>query len=114
MEKIEKLNSVELKLVLKWLKLYSNLTKKLWNRWKAIFDKEISWNNTYKIEYTSSIGKEWAWEKATVAFEKVFWESPKKEKVSFILNDDILWWVKIFKNDDMVDLSLSKAMDQIV
>jgi len=114
MEKIEKLNSVELKLVLKWLKLYSNLTKKLWNRWKAIFDKEISWSNTYKIEYTSSIGKEWAWEKATVAFEKVFWESPKKEKVSFILNDYILWWVKIFKNDDMVDLSLSKAINKIV
>lgn len=113
MEKIEKLNSSELKVILKWLKLYSDLTKKIWNRWKAIFDKKISWKNTYKVEYTSSIGLELAWKKAVIAFEKAFSKTPKKEKVTFVLNDSILWGIKIFKNDDMVDLSLWKAIDQI-
>ena len=114
MEKIEKLNLVELKLVLKWLKLYKDLTKKLWNRWKAIFDKETSWINTYKVEYTSSIGFEKAFEKASIGFKKAFGETPKKEKIIFVKNNSILWGVKIFKNDNVVDLSLSKAVNQIV
>lgn len=113
MEKLENLNSSELKIVLKWLKLYSDLTKKLGNRWKTIFNKKISWENLYKIEYTSSINKDLAFEKATLAFKKAFWESPKKEEIKFIQNNDLFWGIKIFKNDSMIDLSLSKAIDQI-
>jgi len=113
MEKIEKLNSSELKTVLKWLKLYSDLTKKLWNRWKSIFKNKLSWESSYKVEYTSALWVDSAWSKAEIAFKKAFSVEPKKENVSFIINDDIFGWIKIFKNDDMVDLSLAKAIDQI-
>jgi len=113
MEKLEKLNSSELKIVLKWLKLYDDLSRKLGNRWKAIFDRKLSWKNSYKIEYTSAMTIDSAWEKAGSAFEKAFWSIPVKEDVVFIQNDTIFWGIKIFRNDDMIDLSLSKAIDQI-
>ena len=53
------------------------------------------------------------WEKAEKAFEKAFSVKPDKKDVVFIKNNTIFWGIKIFKNDDMVDLSLSKAIDQI-
>jgi len=113
MEKLEKLNSSELKIVLKWLKLYSDLSRKLWNRWKAIFDRELSWKNLFKVEYTSTSNIDNVWDKAELAFEKAFSVKPDKKDVVFIKNNTIFWGIKIFKNDDMVDLSLSKAIDQI-
>ena len=113
MENLEKLNSGELKIVLKWLKLYRDLSRKLWNRWKAIFDRELSWKNLFKVEYTSTSNINNVWGKAELAFEKAFSVKPDKKDVVFIKNDTIFWGIKIFKNDDMVDLSLSKAIDQI-
>ncbi len=113
MEKLEKLNSGELKKVLKWLKLYRDLSRKLWNRWKAIFNRELSWKDLYKVEHTSTMSKNIAWERAIIAFEKAFWKKLKKEDVIFVENDSIFWGIKIFRNDDMIDLSLSKAIDQI-
>jgi len=113
MEKIEKLNSSELKAILKWLKLYSDLTKKLWNRWRSIFNNKLSGQKSYKVEYTSALWKDSAWEKSKLAFKKAFWEKPKKENVSFVINNDIFGGIKIFEDDNMVDLSLSKAIDQI-
>ena len=113
MEKLEKLNSSELKIILKWLKLYKDLTRKLWNRWKLIFDKKLSWKDFYKVEYTSNMDKNVVFEKAYTAFEKVFWDKVIKEDITFVKNNSIFWGIKIFKNDSMVDLSLSKAIDQI-
>jgi len=113
MEKLENLNSGELKKVLKWLKLYSDLSRKLWNRGKSIFSRKLSWKNSYKVEYTSALTKELAFEKAKLAFNKAFWCMPEKEDIVFIKNDTIFWGIKIFENDNMVDLSLSKAIDQI-
>ena len=113
MENLEKLNSSELKIVLKWLKLYSDLSRKLGNRWKAIFDRELSWKDSFKVEYTSAMKIDNVWEKAVLAFEKAFSIKPDKKDVVFIQNNTIFWGIKIFKNDDMVDLSLSKAMNQV-
>jgi len=110
---LDKLNSSELKKILSWLKLYSDLTKKLWNRWKIIFNNILSWKDFYKVEYTSAFNKEKAWEESKKAYLKAFWNSPLKDDIVFIENNSILWGIKIFKNDEMVDLSLSKAIDQI-
>ena len=85
----------------------------MWNRWKTIFSNTLSWEKSYKVEHTSTMWEESAWEKAEEAFLKAFWDTPKKENISFIKNDTIFGGIKIFRNDDMVDLSLSKAIDQI-
>ncbi|MDQ7009759.1 MAG: hypothetical protein Q9M94_05700 [Candidatus Gracilibacteria bacterium] len=113
MEKLEKLNSSELKIVLKGLKLYSDLSRKLGNRGKAIFGRELSGKKYYKVEYTSALNEEKVFIQAQNAFNKAFGIIPKKEDIVFIQNDTIFGGIKIFENDNMVDLSLSKAIDQI-
>jgi len=110
--KLWKLNSKELKELLKSLKLYLDLTKKLWNRWKTIFNNILSWKKSYKVEY-SNLWKDTAWEEAINVFKKVFWVSPKEEEVSFLENKNILAWIKVFQDDNMVDISLKKAINQI-
>ncbi len=113
MKKLETLQLSELKAVLKWLKLYSDITRKIGKRWKALFHRTLSWTNSYKVEYTSSMKKETAWKQAQKAFQKSFGETPSEKEVTFVENDTIFGWIKIFQNDDMLDLSLSKAMNQI-
>jgi len=113
MEKIENLNSSELKTVLKWLKLYRDLSRKLWNRWKSIFKNMLSWQKSYKVEYTSAISKDEAYKEAIPAFKKSFSVEPKKENIVFIKNNTIFWGIKIFEDDKMIDLSLAKAINQI-
>ena len=113
MEKIEKLTSSELKIVLKWLKLYEDLTKKLWNRGKSIFNKKLSWEKSYRVQYSSSMTEDNVWDLVKDAFLKSFWDEPDRKNVVFSKNDSFFWGVKIFRNDSMVDLSLSKAINQI-
>ncbi len=113
MEKLETLKTEELKGVLKWLKLYYDLTRKIWKRGKKIFNREVSWENNYKVEYFSSMNLDDVLKQSSSVFKKSFWVEPKKDEVVFIKNDDILWGIKVFQNDDMVDLSLSMAVNQI-
>jgi len=113
MEKLDNLKVGELKLVLKALKLYSSLSSKIWNRWKVLFHRELDWGYSYKVEYTQAMWKDSAWKQAESAFKKSFWTAPSKKEVVFVENDKIEWGIKIFRNDDMVDLSLSMAINQI-
>lgn len=113
MEKLDNLKAADLKIILKWLKLYSGLTAKIWKRGKDLFHRELDGWYSYKIEYTSSMWIDSAWKQGESAFEKSFWTAPVKTEVDFIENDKIDGGIKIFKNDDMVDLSLSMAINQI-
>ena len=57
--------------------------------------------------------KDSAWKQAESAFKKSFGITPSRDEVIFIQNDDIEGGIKIFQNDDMVDFSLSMAINQI-
>ncbi|MCD5380723.1 hypothetical protein LR004_02245 [Candidatus Gracilibacteria bacterium] len=113
MEKLDNLKAGDLKAILKGLKLYSGLTAKIGKRGKDLFHRELDGTHSYKVEYTSSQGKDSAWKQASSAFKKAFGTTPKQTEVVFIQNDEIEGGIKIFRNDDMVDLSLSMAINQI-
>lgn len=113
MDKISTLNSSQLKDILKWLKTYADMSKKIGIRWRTLFHRTISNENAYKIEYMLPMTQSEAWEQWALAFKKAFWDSPKKENVVFSLNESLLGGIKIFQNDQMVDLSFSKAVNSI-
>ncbi len=113
MKQLENIGVSELKTVLKWLKLYSSLVSKIGNRGKNLFHRELEWKNSYRLEYTSSMEENTAWKQGEKAFKKSFGITPSREEVVFIQNDDIEGGIKIFSNDDMVDFSLSMAINQI-
>jgi len=103
----------DLKEILKSLRLYKDLSEKLWNRGKNIF-KSIS-NNTsiYKIEYFSWSSKEDALAEGLVAYKKVFGDSPQTEEINLVEKESLEWWIRIYKDDNLVDLSFRKASEAL-
>lgn len=105
----EGLNLSELKDLAKSLKLYKDLSSKLWNRWKKLF-WSIVWNKSlYKVEYFESLSEKEALSEALVAFKKVFGEEPKKEDITLQSKKALDWGIKIYKDDNLVDFSFKKV-----
>jgi hypothetical protein len=103
----------DLKDILKSLKLYKDLSEKLWNRWRNIF-KSIS-NNTpiYKIEYFESSSRQDALEEWLIAYKKIFGDTPKAEEINLVARKSLEWWIRIYKWDNLVDLSFKKASETL-
>ena len=103
-----KLKKPELKKILSSLKLYLDLSKKLWKRWRDVFRRNLNWESKLLVEYFPSINKDIAYEKASQVYNKVFSINPSKKEIFFEEKNSILWWIKVYKDDMLVDLSFSK------
>ena len=103
----------ELKEILKSLRLYKDLSVKLWNRWKKLF-KNIIWNtNNFKIEYFSEMNEDDALEQWLTALKKIFWDDIKKQDIELIKKESLEWWIRIYKDDNLVDLSFKRASETL-
>ena len=105
---LEGKNLSELQKILKQLKLYKDLTKKLWNRWKNLFDFIVNGKSLYKVEYYSSISEQEALEEAKVAYKKAFWEDIDTKNIVLKKKANLEWGIRVFKNDELLDLSFNK------
>jgi len=103
----------ELKEILKSLRLYKDLSEKLWNRGKTLFANITSNTSNYKIEYFSGSDKEDALEEWLTAYTKIFGNAPKKEEVNLVSKDSLEWWIRIYKDDNLVDLSFKKVSEAL-
>jgi hypothetical protein len=111
---LEGKNLWDLQNLLKNLKLYKDLTKKLGNRWKKLFDSITNNKSIYKVEYFDAISEEQALQEALMAFKKVFGEEPKKEDIVLKKKSSLEGWIRIFKDDNLVDLSFKKVEKSIL
>ena len=109
----EDLSLSESKELLRSLKLYEDLWKKLWNRWRELFKSISSWKSIYKIEYFEKASKSDAIEEWLIAFKKVFWDTPKVEDIKLQSKKSLGWGIRIYKWDNLVDLSFKKAEDAL-
>lgn len=109
MEEINKLNLEELKELRNKLNLYRSLDKQLGDRGNALFKREINNENLLLVEYFDSISEEFAFEKASEVYSKVFNITPKKEDVVFEKKASLSGGIKVYKDDSMVDVSFSKV-----
>jgi hypothetical protein len=103
------LNKEELWWLLKDLKLYSNITNKLWYRWKRIFSKLINDKSYYLVEYYPYADLEFVFTKSLEIYKRFFMCTPSREEIIFLPKKSILWWIKVYKDDDVVDLSFEKV-----
>lgn len=108
MQKIEGLQKLELEKLLKDLNTYKYLTKKVWKRWKIIFDNIFNGKNDYKVEYYKDIEKSFVLEQAVSIYKKVFNINVLENDIKLVENKNIKWWIKVFLNDNLVDMSFSK------
>ncbi len=110
---IKTLWAEELKNLLKELKLYQDLQKKLGDRGEELFEKKHSWKNSFSVEYFPAVWDKLAWEQAEAVYKKVFSQNITKEQVSFVEKEELLWGIKVYLDDSMVDLSFSKIEKSI-
>lgn len=105
---LEKLDKKGLEELLKNLKLYKDLIKQVWNRGKTIFDNIFSWNNSYIVEYYWDLDEKYVLEKAQNVYKDIFKENVSEKDISLVKNDKIKWWIKVYFNDKLIDLSFLK------
>lgn len=106
---IKNLNKSELENLLSSLNLYLDLSKKLWKRGKEIFKRNLSWESEFLVEYFPSISEDTAYENSLEVYSKVFSIKPSRKSIRFEARDSLLGWIKVYKDDMLVDLSFSKV-----
>jgi hypothetical protein len=110
----EKLSSSELKKILKSLKLYKDLSTKLWNRGKNLFSSLSSWKSVYKVKYFEGLSEDEALKQALVAYKEIFGDSPKSENIILEKSNSLGWGIKIYKDDNMSDLSFNRIENILI
>jgi hypothetical protein len=105
MEQLENMKLSEMKQLLKWLREYSDLTKKLGRRWRDLFFRHLTGKNSYVVEYYPSYWEDAAWSQAQLIFQKSFSLFPEKNDVVFLWKQEVKGGMKIYVNDSLVDMS---------
>ena len=95
------------------LKTYRSLSKDLWKRWQEAYERRKKYTNQYVIEYYPDVGESLALEQALWVYEKVFEEKPNKDYITLIPSVVLKWWIKVYRDDSMVDLSYARIEKQI-
>jgi hypothetical protein len=98
-------NLSEAKKILRDLRLYKDMVKKLWKRGRILFHRDMNHSHSYKIEYFPSLEKEYILEKAVSIYKQVFLVDVKKEDIILKEKINLLSWMKIYFDDACVDMS---------
>lgn len=109
MKNIDSLSITDAKSVLKHLSLYRDMKKKLGARGVALFKRNLSGESSFLVEHFSTVSEDLAFSKAQTVYKKTFGLEPKRSDITFRQVDHIGWWIKVYMNDDMVDMSYSKV-----
>lgn len=104
------LNKLELKDLLRRIKLMSSLRKSLWKRWVSEYNRLTKWENFYKVEYSDFWENSLSYFKwmSVDLFSKLFWVNVVESDIKFISNKNLVWGFRIFFNDSMYDLSYKR------
>ena len=105
---LSNLNLKQLREILSWLRQYQDLKKKVWKRWVDYFKRTLNSENLYVVEYYPSIQEDDAYFIAKDVYKRTFWIDVDKSKIKFCTKDSILWWIKVYRDDSMIDLSFLK------
>ncbi len=108
MQNLEWLDKAELEKLLKDLKVYNDLMKKVWKRWKDIFNNKFNWINQYSVEYYGDMDESFIITEAKEIYKKMFDTEVADTDIKLIKNEKIKWGMKIYLNDSLVDLSFLK------
>ena len=108
MQNLEWLDKAELEELLKDLKVYNDLIKKVWKRWKIIFDNKFNWINQYSVEYYGDIDESYILSEAKEIYKKMFDIDVSDNDIKLTRNEKIKWGMKIYLNDSLIDLSFLK------
>lgn len=110
---IQSLGLEDSKKVLKSLRLYKDLSKKLGRRGRKIFSDTTTGTHSYIVEYFPNVWKEYALEKALYVYEHTFEVIPKKEEVFLVEKNHLISGLKVYFDDNCVDLSFKNIENKL-
>ncbi len=110
---IKTLSLPDAKKILKSLRSYQDISKKVGRRWRAIFSWKMNNISRYLVEYYPTVEEDFVYEKSLPVFKKFFGCEPKREEIVFVKNERILWWMNIYKDDSLVDLSFKRVVNKL-
>lgn len=99
----------ELKKILRDLELYKELRTKLWKRWVQKFHNLQTGKKHFTVEYFHAIDENLAYEEAKKVYKQIFSLDVEKQEITFKKVEDILWGIRVFVDDKIVDLSYLKV-----
>ncbi|MDA9129114.1 hypothetical protein N9J72_01390 [Candidatus Gracilibacteria bacterium] len=108
MKYFENMNLADLKHTLSHLKTYEGMVKKLGNRGRSLFHKTLTGKKSFVVEYFPSLGVDEVYTQSLSVFQKSFSASPKQSDIVFVPRDDIKGGMKVYCDDNMVDMSYKK------
>lgn len=111
MKQLENIDLKSAKSLLHSLRQYSDMSKKLWKRGRNLFMKTLSGEQTLRVEYFPALWESAAWTQAQWVFKKSFGVDADKSSVEFLSSDLLKWGMKVYCDDNMVDLSFKKVED---
>ena len=98
----------QLKSLLKVLKFYKNLKNTLGKRGIEIFHQKMYHQAKYVVEYYPILDKKIVQEMAMKTYDEVFGETVDVKNILLFAREDLEGWIKVYKNHEMLDLSLSR------
>ncbi len=109
MKILDNISLEEAKILLQNIYRYADMTKKLGLRGRELFHKSLSGQKKYVVEYFPALGEDSAWEQSQNVFFKSFDLQPLRADISFIPTEKIKGGMKVYVDDNMVDLSYKKV-----
>ena len=109
MKQLETLSLTQMQTLLKELRMYSDMSKKLGRRGRGLFEKTLSGEKSFVVEYFPSLWEDGAYEQAQSVYKKSFSQTPKQSDIIFIPKEDLKGGIKVYSDDMMVDLSFKKV-----
>ena len=108
---LEGMKLEEMKKLLQNIRTYADMTGKLGLRGRKLFSHGLSGEQSLNVEYFPALGENSAWQQAQTVFKRSFKLTPKREDVVFIPSENVKWGMKVYVDDNMVDLSFKKVED---
>lgn len=110
---LNKMDKKQLQALLKQLKNLDSLQKEMWKKWIALFKSKLNKTNIYKVEYPDFLDPKTITEYVLAILKKKFRLNLNSSDLHLTINNSISSWLRIFIDNDMIDLSLNKQVNKL-
>lgn len=98
----------ELTSLLKKIKVYRDLNKKIGKRGRGIFSQMIYGTHNYVVEYSPALDEKYIKQKAQEIYKNIFYLNVWENEIQCIQKDSLIGGFKVYFDDQMIDASFLK------
>jgi len=108
MKEIASLSKKELRTLLKHLTTYQKLQKAIGKRGVSEYHRVQNGKDILKVEYFPTKDMSGIQKQTLEIYEKVYSKKIDTKDILWIEKQDLQWWIRVFLNDEMIDMSFAR------